>query len=137
MALIAIDPNASGLGLMLGGLLQGNLDADPARARLVRGGRGTVNITATDAGASCGLRFTGSGIDVGDAHARADLEIVTTSEILMSLAAVPLRFGLPDTFTSDGRRVVGLMRSRALRVRGLVRHLGLMTRVQRLLAVSA
>lgn len=137
MGLVAIDPAASGLGAMLGGLLQGNLDAHPARARLVRGARGTVNITATDAGASCGLRFTGSAIDVSDAHPRADLDIATTSEILMGLTAVPLRFGLPDALTAEGRRVVGLLASRKLRVRGLVQHLGLMARVQRLLAVSA
>lgn len=129
---VTIDPAAAGLGEMLGGLIAGNLAAHPEREVPKRG---RVNIIATDAGASCGLRFDAGTVTVSGPLPDPDLEIATTSEHLMSLTSVPLRFGLPDTLTKDGRAVVGLIAARKLRVRGMLTHLGLLSRVNRLLAV--
>lgn len=132
MERVTIEPSAAGLGDMIGGLLAGNLAAHPDRAVPKRG---RVNIIATDAGASCGLRFDAGFVTVSGPLPDPDLEIATTSDRLMSLTSVPLRFGLPDTFTREGRAVVGSIASRKLRVRGILAHLGLLSRLNRLLAV--
>jgi hypothetical protein len=54
--------------------------------------------------------------------------------MLLVLAGVPLRFGLPDVLTSDGRRVVTRILRRRIRVRGLVRHLPTVRRLTMLLS---
>jgi hypothetical protein len=53
---------------------------------------------------------------------------------LLELAATPLRFGLPDVFTPDGREVVRQLLTREIRVQGLVRHLGTVRRLSMLLS---
>ena len=53
---------------------------------------------------------------------------------LLELAAAPLRFGLPDVLTPDGREVVRQILTREIRVHGLLRHLGTVRRVSLLLS---
>jgi hypothetical protein len=54
----------------------------------------------------------------------------------MGLSAVPLRFGLPDPATTEGRAVTGKLFRRELRIRGLLRHPGKLARLNRLLSVG-
>jgi hypothetical protein len=129
---VTIEPAAAGLGEMIGGLIAGNLATHPER---VVPQRGRINIIATDAGASCGVRFDAGYVTVGGPLPDPDLEISTTSDRLMGLTSVPLRFGLPDTLTREGRAVVGAIASRKLRVCGMLAHVGLLSRLNRLLAI--
>ena len=127
------DPN--GLGSMLGALIERNLERDPARRRLLR--PMVVALSATDAGVAATLRIGPGGVEVGNgADPGADLQVATDARRLLELAAVPLRFGLPDPFTAPGREVVGALLRRTLRVRGLVRHVAGLGRVNRLLSAS-
>jgi len=54
---------------------------------------------------------------------------------LLELAAAPLRFGLPDAFTRDGRALIRDLFTRRIRVRGLIRYLGTVRRLTTLLSV--
>lgn len=137
MDLVVSDPELEGLGAMLAGLVRGNIEADPARAGLIRGVTGTVNVRARDAGVAVGLAFEGGRLRVQDRpFPRAQLEIACDAETLMGMSTVPLRFGLPDVAAPDGRAVLGKMLRGDLRVRGMLLHLPLLIRLQRLLAVS-
>lgn len=137
MSFVVTDPDLEGLGAMLADLVRGNLEADPSRARLLHGVTGTINVRARDADVEVGMEFRN-----GQLHVRATpfpnpkLSIVTDADTLMGMSSVPLRFGMPDVAHSDGRAVVQKMIRGNLKVRGMVRGLPLMVRLQKLLSVA-
>ena len=137
MSFVVVDPDVEGLGVMLADLVRGNIEADPARARLLQGVRGRVNVHVPDAEVDVGLEFNGEQMLVrGKPFPRADLTITTDAETLMGMSTVPLRFGMPDASKADGRVVVGKMLRGQLKVRGMVTKPKLLTRLQRLLSVA-
>lgn len=130
-----LDEDPAGLAAMLGGLLEANLDAHPDRARLLR--RGLVGIVARDAGVAVTIHLAPGRITLANGLVgRPSLVVETDAETLAELSSVPLRLGLPDPATPAGRRVLAGLGSGRLRVRGLVRSLPLLARLNRLLAVS-
>jgi hypothetical protein len=123
---------AGGLAGLVIGLMEQNLERDPSRRRLLRGG--TVVLAAVDAEAAVRLELVpGLPWDAGWPLG-GPVEVRSTSAMLLVLAGVPLRFGLPDVLTSDGRRVVTRILRRRIRVRGLVRHLPTVRRLTMLLS---
>ena len=131
-----LDAEPVGLASMLGGLIEGNLAAHPERESLLK--PSAVGIIADDAGVAVTIRFTPSAVTVanGLTGGRLDLVIRTTAEDLIGLSSVPLRFGLPDVLTPEGRAVTRKLMSGKLKVRGMIRHLPTLTRLQRLLSVA-
>lgn len=123
---------AEGLAGLVMGLVAQNLERDPARGRLLRGG--TVAIVAIDAGV--GVRFDlVPGVPwVAGESVGAPVEVRAPSVALMALAAAPLRFGLPDVLSRDGRTLLGGILRGTIRVRGLVRHLPTVRRLTMLLS---
>lgn len=121
---------------MLGGLIEANLAAHPDRGGLLRAA--LVHFIAEDAGVAVTLRLAPGVVTIANGllGGSPDLLIRTTSEDLIGLTAVPLRMGLPDALTADGRKVVGDLLSGRLKVRGMVRNLGTLRRLQRLLSVA-
>jgi hypothetical protein len=96
-----------------------------------------VAIVAPDAGVAVTLRLAPGRVTVADGIlGRPDLVIRTDSETLTDLTAVPLRFGFPDVLTSEGRAVAGKLRSGRLKIRGMLRHAGLLSRISRVLSVT-
>ncbi len=55
---------------------------------------------------------------------------------LLDLTTAPLRFGLPDVMTSEGRAVVRDLLVRRLRIGGLLRHPLRLARLTQLLSVA-
>jgi hypothetical protein len=131
-----LDEEPAGLGAMLGGLIQANLEQNPEREALLK--PAVIGIIADDAGVAITLRITPSEVAVanGLSGGRKDLLIRTNGEDLIGLSAVPLRFGLPDTFTKEGREVTGKLIRGKLSVKGMFRHLGVLTRLNRLISVA-
>jgi hypothetical protein len=127
-------PDAGGAGLaeLVIGLLEQNLERDPSRRRLLRGG--TVVIAAADADAAIRIGLVPDLPWVVGWPLAAPVEVRAPSVALMALAAVPLRFGLPDVLSRDGRRIVAGILRRTIRVRGLVRHLATVRRLTMLLS---
>ncbi len=137
MSLVVVDPDVEGLGVMLADLVRGNIEADPARARLLEGVLGTVNLRARDAEVAVGMEFRGGQLFVrARPFPKADLAVDTDADTLMGMSTVPLRFGMPDVGTADGRAVVGKMLRRQLKVRGMVTKPKLLIRLQKLLSVA-
>ena len=133
---VLVAPELEGLPVMLADLIKGNLERDPKRASLITGEPGRVNITVTDAEVQCGLLFTGRNLSIGSPLPDPDLSFTCASDVLMSLTNVPLRFGLPDQMTKEGRQVSTWLMNGTLKVVGLPKHLKLMIRLQRLFTVA-
>lgn len=129
------EPN--GLAQMIAALVEANIANDPQKERLLETTRGAVQMDVPDAGVTIGLKFVPGTLTVTSRPVPgADLRITANSETLMGLSTVPLRFGLPDALTEEGRAVTLQFLRRKLRVRGLPLGLSMMRKVNQLLNVS-
>jgi len=123
---------SGGIRELIEGLVRQNLGRDPSR-RLRR--RDVVAIEAADAGVAVSLRSSDGTILVTDGRdPDARVVVSASSTKLLELAAAPLRFGLPDAFSRDGRALTRDLLTRRIRVRGLIRHLGTVRRLTSLLS---
>jgi hypothetical protein len=122
----------SGITELIDGLVRQNLRRDPTR-RLLPGD--VVTIEAVDADVAVSIRPSPGGIAVLDGRdPGARVVVSAASTTLLELAGAPLRFGLPDALTHDGRALIGDLLTKRIRVRGLVRHLGTVRRLTMLLS---
>lgn len=130
------DDEPNGLASMLGGLIEGNLAQHPERAALLR--PAVVGIHAPDAGVTVTIELSPRRVLVrnGPPRGRADLRVTADSETLIALSSVPLRFGLPDSMTKEGREVNAKLLRGTLKVRGMFSNLGKLSRFNRLLSVT-
>lgn len=123
-----------GLADMVADLLDGNLDGDPERARLLSGKTWRVGVHVPEAESRFRLeigegRLAMSGLNGGS----CDLAITADGDTLIELPSLPLVVGLPDPRRAVARAVIAKILRRQLRIRGLLRHPVLLTRVLRLL----
>lgn len=130
------DAEPNGLATMIGGLIEANVSADPARARLLAP-PAVVGIVAPDAEVACTVRLSPARVSVANGLVGRPLVLVRADTItLTDLTTVPLRLGFPDPLTRAGRSVSARLIRRDLKVRGLVRHPGVVSRINRLLSVA-
>jgi hypothetical protein len=129
------DQEPNGLSQMLGGLIEGNLAAHPERERLLSR-RATYAIRAKDVGVEVSIRLSPEGVAIRNGVVgEPDVLVETDSDTLMGLSSVPLRFGLPDPMTREGREVNRKLLRGDLKVKGLLVHPGKLARLNRLLSV--
>lgn len=130
-----LDAEPSGLASVVGGLVEANLRADPARARLLR--PAVVEIAARDLGLAVRLRLGPDGVVLSPASSdgRADLVVAADAGALVELVRAPLRVGVPDPLRPEGRRVLLALLRGDIRVRGAARHPLRLLRLARLLSV--
>ena len=130
-----LDPEPSGLAMMLGGLIEANLAAHPEREDLLAK-PATYAIRATDVGVDVSIRLSPGRVAVRNGVVRTpNIVVETDSETLIGLSSVPLKFGLPDAMTKEGRQVNRKLLKRQLKVRGLFLHPGKLARLNKLLSV--
>ena len=130
------DPEPNGLASMLGGLIEANLAAHPERRRLLAR-PATYSISAPDVGVAVSIRLAPGGVVVRNGVVgRPNIRIETGSDNLMGLSAVPLKFGLPDFRTEEGRAVNRKLLNGEVKVKGLLRHPAKLARLNKLLSVS-
>ena len=130
------DAEPNGLAEMLGGLIQANLEQHPERAALLRK-PAVIAINAPDADVSVSIMLLPSKVTVrnGRPSRAAQLDVTTDSATLIELSSVPLRFGLPDSMTKEGREVNRKLFTGKLKVKGMALHLRTLTRFNKLLSV--
>jgi hypothetical protein len=128
-----VDAEPNGLASMVGGLIEQNLARDRSRARLLTGGAATL--VARDAGVQVTLTLGPREVVVANgADPAADLVVTAASSRLLALAGAPLRLGLPDGLTADGRAVLRDLAARRVRIEGMGTHAGLLRRLTMLLS---
>ena len=122
----------SGITELIDGLVRQNLRRDPTRRLLPVD---VVTIEAVDADVAVSIRPSPGGIAVVDGRdPLARVVVSAASTTLLELAGAPLRFGLPDALTRDGRALIADLLTKRIRVRGLIRHLGTVRRLTMLLS---
>jgi hypothetical protein len=127
------DPEPNGLASLIGTLIEQNLARDPRRARFLR--PGVFVISATDAKVAVTIRVAPGAVTVTNGgDPRAPVVVRAPGRDLFELAATPVRFGLPDPATKQGRAVIGAIASRRIRVRGMVVHVRAVRRLTMLLS---
>jgi hypothetical protein len=128
------EPEPSGFALLIGGLIEQNLDRDPGRNRYLDGV--TAAVVASDADAAVTIRL-GPGSVVVYEGVEGDPQVVVTasSDKLLQMTAAPLRFGLPDAFTGEGRDVLADVLAGRVKVKGLVRSPWRVAQLTRILSV--
>jgi hypothetical protein len=130
------DDEPNGLASMLARLLRSNLERDRRRGTLLR--PAIFDLAAADAGVAARIETTRgevrvrNGIDPAGAH----VAVTADSADLLLLASVPLRWGVPDPLTPEGRTVLGHVVRGRIRVEGLVRHPMRLSRLARLLSAA-
>jgi hypothetical protein len=129
------DEEPNGLAAMLGGLVEANLEQHPEREALLK--PAVIGITAPDAGVSITLQIAPGRVGVANGlQGKPHLLVRADSDTLIELSSVPLRFGLPDNMTKEGRTVTGSMLKGRIKVKGLTRHPGKLARLNKLLSVT-
>lgn len=122
-----------GLVAIVGDLLAANLARDPGRRRLLRDEASALQ--AIDAGVGVTVRCAPSGVVVtAGADPGACVVVAASAERLLLLAAAPLRFGLPDPLTPEGRAILADILAGRVRVHGLLRRLPAVRRLTMLLS---
>ena len=130
-----VDEEPNGLAAMLGGLIEANLQQHPEREALLK--PAVVGITAPDADVSVTLQIAPGRVGVANGlQGKPHLLVTTDSDTLIELSSVPLRFGLPDSLTKEGRAVNAKLFRGTIKVRGMTRHLGKLARLNKLLSVT-
>jgi hypothetical protein len=128
------DPN--GLASMIGGLIQGNLDAHPERAALLSSSA-TYAIVAPDVDVGVSIRLHEGSVTVRNGLVgKPDIVITADSDSLLGLSSVPLRFGFPDAMTKEGREVTRKLLKGELKVKGLLMRPLKLARLNKLLSVN-
>ena len=128
------DAEPSGLGEMMGSLIEQNLERDPARERLLV--PALVTIAAPDAAVAITLRIDPGRILVAEgARPEAQLAVTADSSRLLALTDTPLRFGLPDPLRAKGRAILFDLLARRVRIRGMLLHPLRLRRLTMLLSV--
>ena len=135
MSVEFLDPEPNGLSQMVGDLIAANLKRDPGRRALLK--PGAIHLTASDAGVSTTIRLRLGGVAIANGQdGVAQIRVRADSALLLSLTSVPLRMGLPDPFAAAGRRLIGGLLAREIRISGLIRHSRTLIRLSRLLSVA-
>ncbi|MEX0991497.1 MAG: hypothetical protein WD004_04415 [Actinomycetota bacterium] len=130
------DAEPNGLVSILGDLIRANLEREPARSRYLAR-PASYAIAAHDIGLAATLRLGhGDAVLTNGAHPSAEVRVRTDAGTLLELSSVPLLFGFPSAFHRDGRVILKKLRSRRLRVKGLVGHPAKVARLNRLLSVD-
>ena len=135
MTVTVVGPQPSGLASMVAELIEQNLSRDRDRLALLR--PSVVVLDAPDADVTVFLRIAPGEVRVGDGDVPdAHLSIRADSGRLLDLTTAPLRFGLPDVLSPEGRAIVDDLLGRRVRIRGLLRHPVRLARLARLLSVA-
>lgn len=137
MNVVYADQEPNGLAAMVGGLIEANLRQHPERLSLLR--PAVVELVAADAGVSVRIALSPRQVTVSNGSSPPDrprVRVVADSDGLLLLSSAPLRFGLPDPMSSDGRAVLAKVLRRQIRISGLVAHPLTVARFATLLSVA-
>ncbi|HEV3474390.1 MAG TPA: hypothetical protein VG602_03385 [Actinomycetota bacterium] len=130
-----LDDEPNGIASIVGGLIEANLKAHPERAALLR--RATVGMVAPDAGVALTLHLAPGRVLVANGLlGRPDVVVRADSATLTELSSTPLRLGFPDAMTRQGREVTRKLIRGDMKVKGILRRPGVVSRLNRLLSVG-
>jgi len=117
-------------------LLSGNLQQQPKKMATFNNMFGEVALNLPDIEAAVTLIFAGGRLRIEPGIlGKPDLIINSSSENIISLNAINIKFGLPYYFDESGRNVLKQLLNGDLKIQGLFTHLILLTRFTKIMSV--
>jgi hypothetical protein len=117
-------------------LLTGNLQQKPRKMTTFNNMFGEVALNLPDIEAAVTLIFAGGRVRIEPGIlGKPDLIINSSSENIISLNAINIKFGLPYYFDEAGRNVLKQLWSGDLKIQGLLTHPLLLTRFTKIMSV--
>ena len=128
---------ANPLAEMVYDLVTQNLDQNPHKITELTNLRGSIILEVTDAESTLTMSFQdGKLIIHGNGRPPARLHIKTESGVVMLLANMSIRKGMPYPFDDTGKEVGHAFLTGRLKVRGLLFHLPTLVKFARLMSVN-
>ncbi|MFH0786094.1 MAG: hypothetical protein V2B13_00615 [Pseudomonadota bacterium] len=117
-------------------LLTGNIEKSEAKYAVYKKMRGIAAIDLPDIEAEISLHFCLGELTIEPGISReAGIIIRTSAENVMDLNLLNVRWGLPYYFDEAGRRVLGLLFSGKIKIKGFFSHLVFLTRLTIIMSV--
>lgn len=122
---------------MLGGLIEANIESNPARKKDFDSLKARVGVFVTDIDEGVTLDFAGGALTVHNGlQPRRDITIRAEADTVMNLSNLTIgMFGMPVYYDSVGREVVGKMLRGKLRIDGLLGNVATVNTVTRIFSV--
>ena len=138
MADVSLGPGAEEVPLagMLAEMLKPNLEK-PEKRKDFQKLKARVLLHAEDAEAKVTMDFDhGKLVIYGGEVGKPDIAITTDSNTLLELANLKIKYGLPWYFDETGLGVVKKLLKRELKIKGMITHLGALTRLTKVMSLN-
>jgi hypothetical protein len=117
-------------------LLTSNLQQKPNKMKTFQNMYGVVGLNLPDIEAAITLIFAGGRVRIDPGIVgKPDLTIISSSEKIISLNAINIKFGLPYYFDEAGMNVLKQLASGELKIKGMFFHPILLTRLTKIMSV--
>jgi hypothetical protein len=117
-------------------LLIGNLQQKPKKMATFNNMFGVVSLNLPDIEAAVTLIFAGGKLRIEPGIlGKPDIIITSSSENIISLNAISIKFGLPYYFDEAGRNVLKQLFRGDLKIKGMFTHPILLTRLTKIMSV--
>jgi hypothetical protein len=125
-----------GLAVMLQDLMVQNIEQNPHKLADFKKLNISIGLEVSDAALKLTLDFARSSLTIRPGlPGRPALNIRADSGAVMNLSNQKIKWGLPYYFDETGREIMAAMRSRQLRVTGMIRHFASLIRFSRVMSV--
>ncbi|NIO04915.1 MAG: hypothetical protein GTN74_09950 [Proteobacteria bacterium] len=134
---LAKGTESEGLPEMLATLLRQNLEQKPYKLKDFNALDIVVGLKVTDLEVAMTLVFRHGHLVIRDGLVMDPKLLITTdSEGIFDLNLIRIRFGLPWYLDAQGRKVLKSLLSGRLKIRGMLTHMGSLTRLTKIMSVK-
>ena len=125
-----------GLAIMLQDLIVQNIEQNPHKLIDFKKLDLSIGLDVSDVDIKLTLAFSNSTLTIQpDILGEPELNITADSGTIMNLSNQKIKWGLPYYFDDTGREILAAMRSRRLKVKGMVAHFPSLIRFSRVMSV--
>jgi hypothetical protein len=125
-----------GLAVMLQDLIVQNIEQNPHKLADFKKLDIAIGLDVADVDIKLTLVFSNNVLTIRPGiQGRPQLNITADSAAVMNLSNQKIKWGLPYYFDETGREIMAAMRSRQLRVTGMIRHFASLIRFSRVMSV--
>ena len=125
-----------GLAVMLQELIVQNIEQNPHKLIDFKNLNISIGLNVSDAEIRLTLEFSNRALTIQPGiKGQPKLNITADSGTIMNLSNQKIKWGLPYYFDDTGREILAAMRSRRLKVKGMVAHFPSLIRFSRVMSV--
>jgi len=125
-----------GLAVMLQDLIEQNIAQNPHKLADFKKLDISIGLDVSDVEIKLTLAFSDGTLTIQPGiKGQPELNITADSGTVMNLGNQKIKWGLPYYFDETGREIMAAMRSRRLRVAGMIRHFASLIRFSRVMSV--